>query len=339
MNTRFLGRTGVRVSEMCFGCMTFGPGPFNLGGVDQKVADSMVDRCLEAGVNFFDTADVYSEGLSEEMLGKALGQRRKNVLVATKAAARAGADPNAGGATRHHIMRSVEASLRRLNTDYIDLYQMHIWDDLTPLEETLRTLDDLVRTGKVRYIGCSNYSAWQVTKALWVSDRRGLTRFQTMQMQYSLLHREIEWEHVPLCQDQGLSVLVWTPLGGGFLTGKFRRGQEPKREWRRGDPDNLLNQLDFVRVDRELGFKILDVLDEIAKQHKATVAQVALAWVLGKPAIGSVLIGARTLDQLVDNLGAVNVQLTPEDVQKLDEVSALPPMYPYSMSAFMRTVR
>lgn len=339
MNYRFLGRTGVRVSELGFGCMTFGPGPFNSGGLDQQQANAVVDKCLEAGINLFDTADVYSDGLSEEMLGKALGDRRNQIIVATKCAARVGQEPNQVGATRRHIISSVEGSLRRLETSHIDLYQLHVWDESTLLEETLRALDDLVTAGKVRYVGCSNYAAWQITKSLWVADSHNWVRFESMQMQYSLLRREIENEHMPLCQDQKLSVLAWTPLGGGFLTGKFRRGHMASRDWRRGDPENPLNTLEFVRVDQELGFKIVDVLDEVAKAKNASVAQVALAWVLHNPCVGSALIGARNLEQLADNLSTVNIRLTSEEKQKLDEVSSTPTPYPYSMASFMRSLR
>jgi len=337
MKYRFLGRTGVRVSELCFGCMTFG-NFFNVGGVEQNLATAMVDKCLDAGINFFDTADVYASGVSEEMLGKALGPRRPQVIVATKTGARLfGQEPNNAGATRLHILDSVEASLRRLGTDYIDLYQIHIWDNITPLEETLRTLDDLVRAGKVRYIGCSNYLAWHITKSLWLSDIHNWVRFETMQMQYSLLRRDIEWEHIPLCQDQSLSVLPWSPLAGGFLSGKFRRGATPKPEWRRTAPGS--NQSDVNRIDEEQGFKVVDELDAIARAHRATVAQVALAWLLAKPAVDSVIIGARSLDQLVDNLGAADVQLTEEEVKRLDAVSAPPSLYPYSMIAVMSAMR
>ena len=338
MKYRFLGRTGVRVSELCFGCMTFGPF-LDLGGVEQSLATAMVDKCLDAGVNFFDTADVYSSGLSEEMLGKALGSRRSQVIVATKTAAQTGQGINKVGATRHHILESVEASLRRLGSDYIDLYQMHIWDPVTPLEETLRTLDDLVRAGKVRYIGCSNYAAWQITRSLWLSGVHHWVRFETMQMQYSLLRRDIEWEHVPLCQDQVLSILPWSPLAGGFLSGKFRRGATPKKEWRRGDPGGPVNQMEFLRFNEEQVWKLVDELEVVAKAHQATVAQVALAWLLAKPAVASVIMGTRSIEQLGDNLGAADVQLTAEEVKHLDAVSAPPPLYPHSMLAFMSAMR
>ena len=337
MKYRFVGRTGVRVSELSFGCMTFGDF-LGIGGVEQKLAARMIDKCLDAGINLFDTADVYASGVSEEMLGKALGPRRPQVIVATKTGARLFArEVNKAGATRHHILESVEASLRRLGTDYIDLYQMNIWDNLTPLEEALRALDDLVRAGKVRYIGCSNYLAWQITKSLWLSDVHKWVRFETIQMQYNLLRRDIEWEHIPLCQNQSLSVLAWSPLAGGFLSGKFRRGVTTRSEWRRSAPES--SQLEFNRINEEQGYRIVDELDAIAKAHQATVAQVALAWVAAKPGVASVIMGARSLEQLGDSLGAADVHLTEEEVKRLDAVSAPPSLYPYSRIAVRSAAR
>jgi aryl-alcohol dehydrogenase-like predicted oxidoreductase len=294
-----------------------------VGSTHVDEARRLVDLCLEAGVNLFDTADVYSQGASEEILGQALGKRRGDVILATKVHGRMGDGPNDVGQSRHHIIRACEDSLRRLGTDYIDLYQVHGFDALTPLEETLGALDDLVRSGKVRYIGCSNYSAWQLMKALCVSERKGLERFASQQVYYSLVARELEYELVPLSLDQGLGILVWSPLAGGFLSGKFRRGQagpEGTRRSQRGDPGT---------IDEEKGYGIVDVLEEIAREHDATIAQAALNWVLRKPGVTSVIVGARTEEQLRDNLEAASWQMTEEEVRRLDEVSATPPIYPY----------
>jgi len=340
MKYRLLGSTGVRVSELSFGCMTFGQGGmFGIAVVPQTLANEMVSRCIEAGVNLFDTADVYSQGVSEEILGNALRGRRDGTLIATKVGARMTDGPNDIGATRAHILRSAESSLRRLKTDYIDLYQLHTWDEVTPLEETLSALDDLGRRGKVRYIGCPNYAGWQITKSLWLAERHKWQRFQSMQMEYNLLVRDIEREHIPLCLDQGLSVLVWSPLMGGFLTGKFRRGQETDRSWRRGDPENFLNQVEFLRFDEGRGYDILQTLDKVAAEHGVSVVKVALAWLLTKRAVASVIIGAKTMDQLSENLGAGELMLTPKQVVVLDECSAVPAGYPYAMATFMRAGR
>jgi aryl-alcohol dehydrogenase-like predicted oxidoreductase len=326
MEMRFLGSSGLRVSALAFGTMTFGgTNEFfrKVGSTQIDEARQLVDLCLEAGVNLFDTADVYSQGASEEILGQALSKRRDDVILATKVHGRMGDGPNDVGQSRHHIIRACEDSLRRLGTDYIDLYQVHGFDALTPLEETLGALDDLVRSGKVRYIGCSNYSAWHLMKALCVSERKGLERFVSQQVYYSLVARELEYELVPLSLDQGLGILVWSPLAGGFLSGKFRRGQpgpEGTRRSQRGDPGT---------IDEEKGYDIVDVLEEIAREHDATIAQAALNWVLHKPGVTSVIVGARTEEQLRDNLAAASWEMTEEEVQRLDEVSATPLIYPY----------
>lgn len=325
MEMRFLGNSGLKVSALAFGTMTFGgEGQFRqMGSVQVDEARRHIDLCLEAGVNLFDTADVYSQGASEEILGKALGKRRDDVILATKGHGRMGDGPNDVGQSRKHIIRACEESLRRLGTDYIDLYQVHGIDALTPLEETLGALDDLVRSGKVRYIGCSNYSAWHLMKALCVSERKGLERYVSQQVYYSLVARELEYELVPLSLDQGLGILVWSPLAGGFLSGKFRRGQagpEGTRRSQRGDPGT---------IDEEKGYDVLDVLEEVAREHDATIAQAALNWVLRKPGVTSVIVGARTEEQLADNLEAASWELTGEEVRRLDEASATPPIYPY----------
>jgi aryl-alcohol dehydrogenase-like predicted oxidoreductase len=328
MRMRFLGKTGVRVSELCFGTMTFGGRSFfkYVGQLGQKEANTLVDMSLEAGINFFDTADVYSEGLSEELLGKALGKRRQSIILATKVRGKMGPGPNDVGLSRHHITEACNASLKRLGTDYIDLYQVHNFDPDTPQEETMRALDDLVRQGKVRYIGCSNYSGWQLMKALAIADKRGWERFVTLQSLYSLLARELENEMVPLCLDQGLGILVWSPLSGGFLSGKYRRGKPQPKGTRLSAP-----QPRFIPHDDEKGFDIVEELDRIAKAHKATVAQAALNYLLAKEGVSSVIIGARTPEQLADNLKTTDWEMSAEEVSQLDEMSQPAPLYPYWM--------
>ncbi|MCJ7425815.1 MAG: aldo/keto reductase [Dehalococcoidales bacterium] len=328
MRMRFLGKTGVKVSELCFGTMTFGGRSFfkYVGQLGQKEANTLVDMSLEAGINFFDTADVYSEGLSEELLGKALGKRRQSIILATKVRGKMGPGPNDIGLSRRHIIEGCNASLKRLGTDYIDLYQVHNFDPDTPQEETMRALDDLVRQGKVRYIGCSNYSGWQLMKALAIADKRGWERFVTLQSLYSLLARELENEMVPLCLDQGLGILVWSPLSGGFLSGKYRRGKPQPKGTRLSAP-----QPRFIPHDDEKGFDIVEELDRIAKAHKATVAQAALNYLLAKEGVSSVIIGARTPEQLADNLKTTDWEMSAEEVSQLDEMSQPAPLYPYWM--------
>jgi len=325
MEMRRLGSSGLQVSALGFGTMTFG-GKDNFSAVGTTQVDEarrLVDLCLEAGVNLFDTADVYSQGASEEVLGQALEGRRDDVILATKVHGRMGDGPNDVGQSRHHIMRGCEASLKRLRTDYIDLYQVHGFDPLTPLEETLRALDDLVRAGKVRYVGCSNYSAWHLMKALGISECAGLERYVSQQVYYSLVARELEYELVPLALDQGIGGIIWSPLSGGFLSGKYRRGQagpEDTRRPMRGDPGT---------IDEVKGFDVIDILEEISQAHDASIAQAALNWLLRKPGVTSVLVGARREEQLVDNLKAATWEMSVEEVQRLDEVSATPPIYPY----------
>jgi len=328
MKYRTLGDTGVFVSELCLGAMTFGGGGQiweTIGGLGQAEVDAMVGRALDAGINFVDTANVYAQGESETMTGKALKGRRQEVVLATKVRGRMGPGPNDVGLSRLHIMQSVEASLERLGTDYIDLYQIHRPDELTNVEETLRALDDLVRQGKVRYIGCSNLPAWQLMKALGVSSAAGLARFKSTQSYYSLAGRELERDTIPLVRDQRLGLLVWSPLAGGFLSGKFRRGAEGG-EGRRAS-------FDFPPIDKERAYDIVDVMERVAGSHGASIAQVALAWVLAKPEVTSVIIGARNMRQLEDNLGSVDLELSAEEVASLDEVSKLPVPYPDWMGA------
>ncbi len=319
-----LGNTGVFVSRLCMGAMTFGgaEGIFKaIGGLPQHDVDALVENSIDAGINFFDTANVYSAGESETMLGKALGSKRKDVVVASKVYGRMGKGPNEVGLSRLHIMHEAEASLQRMNTDYIDLYQIHGFDPVTPFEETLSALTDLVRQGKVRYIGCSNLAAWQIMKALGISGLRHLEKFVTLQAYYSLAGRELEREIVPMLLDQKLGLLVWSPLAGGLLSGKFTRGGAVDSEARR-------TKFTFPPVDQEKAYDIVDVMRAVAERNSATVAQVALAWLLHQPSVTSVIIGAKKTSQLKDNLGAVDVKLGSEDLKQLDEASKLRPEYP-----------
>ena len=327
MKYKTLGDTGLLVSTLCFGTMTFhgGQGFWKaIGNVDQAGADELIKASIDAGINFFDTADVYSEGESEKSLGqslKNLNVARKDVVLATKVFGRVGPGRNDVGASRGHIMDAVEASLRRLQTDYIDLYQIHGNDPITPLEETLRALDSLVTQGKVRYIGCSNWQAWRIAKALGISEFKNLARFDTLQAYYSIAGRDLEREIVPLLEAEETGLLVWSPLAGGLLSGKFSRENQKPEGSRR-------SEFDFPLVDKERTWKILDVIAPIAKAHSCSVARISLAWLLAKPVVTSVIIGAKRLDQLQDNLAAVEIKLTEEEVKQLDEVSALPPEYP-----------
>ena len=327
MKYRPLADTGIFVSELCLGTMTFGGSGRiweAIGGIDQTVVDGIVHRALDAGINFIDTANVYAAGESETMLGKALGSRRADIVLATKVRGRTGQGANQVGLSRLHIMREVEASLTRLGTDYIDLYQIHRHDPLTNIEDTLRALDDLVRSGKVRYIGCSNLPAWQLMKALALSREQHLERFRCTQSYYSLVGRDLEREMIPLIEDQGLGLLVWSPLAGGFLSGKFTRTG--------GDEAARRATFDFPPVNKEKGFDVLDVLSTVAGRHGVSVPQIALAWILAKPIVTSVIIGARRLAQLDDNLKAIDVALTADDLKELDEVSKLTLEYPEWMS-------
>src|SRR5688572_1210663 len=325
MKYRVLGDTGVYVSELCLGAMTFGGGGQiweTIGGLGQAEVDAVVGRSLDAGINFIDTANVYAAGVSETLVGRALYQRRHDVVLATKVRGRMSPGANDVGLSRLHIMRAVEASLKRLDTDYIDLYQIHRADPDTDIEDTLRALDDLVTQGKVRYIGCSNLPAWQLMKALAISRAEGLQRFKSTQSYYSLAGRQLEWDTIPLIEDQGLGLMVWSPLAGGFLSGKFTR--DATGEGRR-------KTFDFPPVDKARGYDIVDVLVRIANARAASGAQVALAWVLAQRAVTSVIIGARNLKQLDDNIGAIDVTLSAEELKALDEVSKIAPAYPLWM--------
>ena len=328
MKYRQLADTGVFVSELCLGAMTFGGrgGMWEvIAGLDQSGVDAIVSRSLDAGINFIDTANVYAMGESETLLGKSLAGRRHEVVLATKVRGRMGKGANEVGLSRLHIMHAVEASLKRLGTDYIDLYQVHRFDAHTNLEDTLRALDDLVRAGKVRYIGCSNYAAWQTMKAQAISREQHLERFRCTQSYYSLAGRELEREIIPLIKDQNLGLLVWSPLAGGFLSGKFTRNS--------GDEAARRASFDFPPVNKEKAFDIIDVLKSIADARGVSAAQVAIAWLLAQPVTTSVIIGARKMSQLDDNLKSVDVVLTADDLKALDDVSRLAPEYPAWMSA------
>ena len=325
MDYRPLGRSGLKVSVLTLGTMTFGgKGVFaKVGSTDVAGARRMVDLCVDAGVNTVDTADVYSGGVSEEIVGQAIAGKRDRLIVATKARFPMGEGPNDRGSSRHHLVRACEASLKRLGTDWIDLYQLHEWDGLTPLEETLEALDLLVRSGKVRYVGASNFSGWHLMKALGVADARHLPRFVSQQIHYTLQAREAEQELVPISLDQGLGILVWSPIAGGLLSGKYRRGK-PQPEGR------LLQEWKEPPIhDQERLYDIVEVLVKIGEARNVSPAQVALAWLLGRPAVASVIVGARTEDQLKQNLGAGDLQLSSDERAALDRVSLLPLPYPY----------
>ncbi|MGF9763336.1 aldo/keto reductase [Microvirga sp. 0TCS3.31] len=327
MEYRQLGRSGLKVSSITLGTMTMGgKGNFaKVGNVGIDEARRQIDLCLDAGVNLIDTANVYSNGASEEIIGNALaGHRKGGVLLATKARFAMGEGPNDRGLSRYHLIRECEASLKRLQTDVIDLYQVHEWDGLTPLEETLEALDMLVRQGKVRYVGCSNYSGWHLMKALGISEREYRQRFISQQIHYTLEAREAEYELIPIALDQGLGVLVWSPLAGGLLSGKHRRNQAAPEGSRQ-----LAGWTEPPIRDENRLWTIVETLVSIAENRNISAAQVALAWLLGRPAVTSVIIGGRTEAHLADNLGAADLKLTPEEFTSLDQVSMLPVLYPY----------
>ena len=326
MEYRALGRSGLRISVLTMGTMTFGgTGGFaDVGSTDVEEAERQVDMCLDAGVNLIDTADVYSSGLAEEILGQVLRGRRDQVLVATKVRMGMGRGPNDSGLSRHHIISGCEASLRRLGTDHIDLYQVHEWDGQTPLEETLEALDLLISSGKVRYVGASNYTAWQLMKALGTAERLGLPRFVSQQIYYSLQARDAEYELIPLTIDQGLGVLVWSPLAGGLLSGKYRRDHEAPAGARQ-----LTDWNEPPVYNQDKLYDTVEVLVRIAGDHGVSAAQVALAWVLARPGITSLVIGARTSEQLADNLAAADLTLNDSERAELDKASAMPLLYPY----------
>jgi aryl-alcohol dehydrogenase-like predicted oxidoreductase len=328
-----LGNTGLLVSKLCFGTMTFGDGRgmFKaIGAVGQAAADELVKTSIESGINFFDTADVYTEGESEKILGQSLKNlkiARQHVVIATKVYGRVGPGRNDVGASRGHIMDGVETSLRRLQTDHIDLYQIHGNDLVTPVEETLRALDTLVQQGKVRYIGCSNWQAWKIAKALGICEFKNLARFDTVQAYYSIAGRDLEREIIPLLESERVGLLVWSPLAGGLLSGKYSRTNQKPEDSRR-------SEFDFPIVDKERTWKVLDVMGPVAKAHECSPARVALAWLLAKPVVTSVIIGAKRHDQLQDNLAAAELTLTQDELRRLDEVSVIPSEYPGWMLPF-----
>jgi aryl-alcohol dehydrogenase-like predicted oxidoreductase len=329
MEYRQLGGSGLKVPALSFGTGTFG-GSGELfrawGSTDVAEATRLVDVCLEAGLNMFDSADVYSNGLAEEILGQAIDGRRDDVLISTKATFHCGDGPNNVGSSRHHLIRAVEGALRRLGTEYIDLFQLHAFDALTPIEEAMQTLDDLVRAGKIRYIGCSNFSGWHLMKSLAISGKYGLARHVAHQAYYSLIGRDYEWELMPLGLDQKVSAIVWSPLGWGRLTGKLRRGAPPPENSRlSGKASNDAGP----QVSDEYLFKVVDAIDAVAEETGKTVPQIALNWLLQRPTVASVIVGARNQEQLRQNLGAVGWNLTREQVAKLDAASELPLAYPY----------
>ncbi|MDB5822970.1 MAG: aldo/keto reductase [Herminiimonas sp.] len=337
MRYRLLGQTGLYVSELCLGTMTFGGKGFweVMGGLQQEAASALVKQAFEAGVNFIDTANVYSLGESERLLGQAmhdLGLPRDELVVATKSTGIMNDKPNGRGQSRYHIMNEVDASLRRLQLDHIDLYQLHGFDPLTPLEESLGALNDVVRSGKVRYIGLCNMAAWQVMKALGISAARNWARFQSVQCYYTIAGRDVEREIVPLVEDQKLGLMVWSPLAGGLLSGKYRADDKGPAGARRAT-------FDFPVVDKPRAFRCVDAMRPIAEKHAATVPQVALAWLLSRPAVSSVIVGVRNPQQLEDNLGSTRLTLDADDVKSLDEVSDLPPEYPGWMLAMQGKYR
>jgi aryl-alcohol dehydrogenase-like predicted oxidoreductase len=322
-----LGRTGLFVSELCLGTMTFGGSTDlwgKIGTLQQGEAERLVGQALDAGVNFIDTADVYAGGVSEQITGQALKNLqvpRENVVVATKVFGETGPGPNARGNTRGHILDGVKASLKRLQLDHIDLYQIHGFDPATPIEETVRALDQLVRHGHVRYVGVSNWAAWQIAKALGISERLGLSRFESLQAYYTLAGRDLEREIVPMLKSEGLGLMVWSPLAGGLLSGKFATGQQAEAGSRRAG-------FDFPPVLRPRADACIEAMRPIAEEHEVSVAQVALAWLLHQPQVTSVIVGAKRPDQLADNLAAVKLRLSEDELRALDEVSHLPPEYP-----------
>jgi aryl-alcohol dehydrogenase-like predicted oxidoreductase len=324
MQYNTLGKTGLVVSRLALGAMTFGTGEGALGSifkVDQGLADRFAGAALDAGINFFNTADAYAGGESERMLGKALGARRKDAIITTKVGFRTGDAVVHQGLSRHHILNSLEGSLARLATDYIDVYIAHRWDPLTPLEETLAALDSAVRSGKVRYIGFSNWPAWAAAKAVGLQSASGWTQFRAAELYYSLVGRDVEHELVPLLEDAGIGMLVWSPLAGGFLTGRYTRANP------QGDGGRL-SAFDFIPYDRERGYQLVDTLAQIGRAHEASIAAIALAWLLTRRSVTSVLVGASKMSQLEDNLRAVEIRLTEEDLRTIDSLTEPAAIYP-----------
>lgn len=325
MKYNLLGNTGLKVSELCLGTMTFGgKGMWTaIGTLPQKQVNELVKQSIDGGINFIDTANIYSEGLSEQMTGQAirdLGLKRDDLVIATKVRGRMGEGPNNSGLSRKHILQQADESLKRLNMDYIDLYQIHGFDPHTPMQETLEALDSLVKSGKVRYIGCSNLAAWHIMKALGISDHEHLSKFVSLQAYYTIAGRDLERELVPLLVDQKMGLMVWSPLAGGILSGKYKRDMKSK--------DGRRANFDFPPVNKEKAFDIVDVMEQLAVDKNVSVAQISLAWLLHQPVVSSVIIGANTTAQLTDNLKSVSVQLTANELDKLNKASSLNPEYP-----------
>jgi len=325
MKFRFLGNSGLQVSEICFGAMTFTSkkGWTHLGIQEQRDANRLSSIAIENGVDFFDTADVYSLGISEIMLGKALGSKRKNIVIATKGEGKMWDGPNGEGHSRQHLIRACEESLKRLNTDYIDLYQIHSFDFMTPLEEMMSVLDSLIKSGKVRYIGISNFFAWQIMKLQAIAEKNNWQKITSLQAYYSLVGRDLEYEQMPLCVDQGIGIIVWSPLHGGILSGKYRIGKKWPRRTRLTKPGH------YLPYDLKKGEEILIVMETISKERKVSMSQVALNYSLRKPGITSVIIGARNEKQLMDNIAASDWELNEDEIKRLDEVSIPTRIYPY----------
>jgi aryl-alcohol dehydrogenase-like predicted oxidoreductase len=334
MRYHLLGNTGLYVSELCLGTMTFGGNAGiweSIGRLQQPAVNEQLETAFEAGINFIDTADVYSRGESERLLGRALkdlGLPREQLIIATKATGVMDETPNGRGQSRHHLFNALDASLKRLQLDYVDLYQLHAFDPLTPFEESLSALNDLVRSGRVRYIGVSNLPAWQIMKALAVSERHGYAKFVSLQAYYTIAGRDLERELIPLIADQKLGLMVWSPLAGGLLTGKYGSadGEAPK--------DARRASFDFPIVDKARAFRCIDAMRPIATRHGVSVAQIALAWLLAQPVVSSIIVGAKTLEQLKDNLASTRVRLSEADLKELDAASSLPQEYPGWMLAF-----
>lgn len=338
MRYNILGRTGLFVSELCLGTMTFGGGSgiySSMGGLQQKEADGLVKTAIDAGINFIDTSDVYSKGLSEQITGQALrnlGIAREDVIVATKFFGPTGDGPNARGTSRSHMLYALEGSLKRLQVDHIDLYQIHGFDQITPMEETLRALETVVQQGKVRYIGVSNWAAWQIAKAVGISNQFNLTRFASLQAHYTIAGRDLERELVPMMESEGIGLMVWSPLAGGFLSGKYSRDGAK-------EGDNRRATFDFPPVNEERGYNVIDAMKPIAEAKGLSIAQIALAWLLHQKAVTSVIIGAKKPEQLDDNIASTKVVLTDAELKILDEVSKLPAEYPGWVFEFQSKVR
>lgn len=338
MRYNILGRTGLFVSELCLGTMTFGGGSgiySSMGGLQQKEADGLVKTAIDAGINFIDTSDVYSKGLSEQITGQALrnlGIAREDVIVATKFFGPTGDGPNARGTSRSHMLYALEGSLKRLQVDHIDLYQIHGFDQITPMEETLRALETVVQQGKVRYIGVSNWAAWQIAKAVGISNQFNLARFASLQAHYTIAGRDLERELVPMMESEGIGLMVWSPLAGGFLSGKYSRDGAK-------EGDNRRATFDFPPVNEERGYNVIDTMKPIAEAKGVSIAQIALAWLLHQKAVTSVIIGAKKPEQLDDNIAATKVALTGAELKTLDEVSKLPAEYPGWVFEFQSKVR